>query len=64
MKTCKTCKYWEQNTSWDYEGAVNDGFCRELLGEIICDVEAGWDGGYVKTVETTGDFGCILHKPK
>ena len=64
MKTCKTCKYWNQNTFYEYDGAVNDGTCPELNGEIFISLQLGWEGGYVDYIETQGDFGCILHKKK
>ena len=61
MPRCLTCKHWEQNTFYDYEGADNDGFCSELGTEIEIELKTGWDGGYVDTIETKGSFGCTLH---
>ena len=63
-KTCKSCKFWEQNTH--YENVLNDGFCSELNGstKITIELKAGWDGAYVNKIETTEDFGCILHMNK
>jgi len=61
MPRCFTCKHWEQNTFYDYEGAVNDGFCREISSEITIELKTGWDGGYVDSIETKSMFGCVLH---
>lgn len=61
MPRCSTCKYWKQNTFYYYEGAVNDGFCSEIGGEITIELKTGWDGGYVYSIETKSTFGCVLH---
>lgn len=58
---CSTCKFWTQNTFYDYEGAENDGFCSELGTEIDIELVTGWDGGYVDKIETKNTFGCTLH---
>jgi hypothetical protein len=31
---------------------------------MTIELVTGWDGGYVDCVETTSDFGCILHESK
>ena len=61
MPRCSTCKHWKQNTFYDYEGAENDGFCSELGSELTIELKAGWDGGYVCSIETKSTFGCVLH---
>ena len=61
MPRCSTCKFWEQNTFYDYEGAENDGFCSELGSELTIELKTGWDGGYVDSIETKSTFGCVLH---
>jgi hypothetical protein len=61
MLRCCTCKHWKQNTFYDYEGAVNDGFCSEIGSELIIELKTGWDGGYVDSIETKSTFGCVLH---
>jgi len=61
MPRCLTCKFWEQNTFYDYEGAVNDGVCSELNSEIDIQLRLGWEGGYVNSIETKSTFGCVLH---
>jgi len=66
MNRCKTCKYWNQTSDWKYDGAINDGQCSELNGsdKVVIELHTGWDGGYVDYIETTEDFGCVLHEPK
>lgn len=65
MNRCKTCKYWKQTTHYQYDGAINDGRCTKLPGDkMTIELVTGWDGGYVDFVETTSDFGCILHESK
>lgn len=61
MPRCLTCKYWTQNTFYDYDGAENDGFCSELSSELEIELKTGWDGGYVDKIETKSSFGCVLH---
>jgi len=61
MPRCLSCKFWKQNTFYDYEGAVNDGFCSELGSELTIELKTGWDGGYVDSIETESTFGCVLH---
>jgi hypothetical protein len=61
MPRCSTCKFWKQNTFYDYEGAENDGFCSELGSELTIELKTGWDGGYVDSIETKSTFGCVLH---
>ena len=64
MNNCKTCKFWKQNSNWNYEGAVNSGYCSELNDKITIYLQLGWEGGYVDKIETEEDFGCVLHKEK
>ena len=61
MPRCLSCKFWKQNTFYDYEGAVNDGFCSGLGSELTIELKTGWDGGYVDSIETKSTFGCVLH---
>ena len=61
VPSCSTCKFWKQNTFYDYEGAENDGFCSELGSELTIELKTGWDGGYVDSIETKSTFGCVLH---
>ncbi len=61
MPRCLSCKFWNQNTFYAYEGAVNDGFCSELGSELTIELKTGWDGGYVDSIETKSTFGCILY---
>lgn len=64
MNKCKTCKYWEQNTFYEYDGAINEGLCPKLKSTLYIGLQTGWDGGYVDFVETESEFGCILHEDK
>ncbi|MET3658503.1 hypothetical protein [Sporosarcina psychrophila] len=50
---CGNCAYWK-STVYDY------GECSEIGGAMELDVIAGWDGGYVRTIETEKSFGCVL----
>jgi hypothetical protein len=61
MPRCSTCKFWKQNTFYNYEGAENDGFCSELGSQLTIELKTGWDGGYVDSIETKSAFGCVLH---
>ena len=61
MARCSTCKFWTKNTFYDYEEAVNSGFCSEIGFELDIELKTGWDGGYVKSIETQSTFGCTLH---
>ena len=65
MDRCKTCKHWTPTTFYVYDGAINDGTCDKLPGsKMTIELQTGWDGGYVKSVETESDFGCVLHENK
>ena len=61
MPRCSTCKFWEQNTFYNYEDAVNNGLCSELGSELTIELKTGWDGGYVDSIETKSSFGCVFH---
>jgi hypothetical protein len=58
---CSNCKFWKQNTFYDYKDAENFGFCSELKTEIEIEINAGWGGGVVKHIETKNKFSCALH---
>ena len=66
MNKCKTCKFWKQNSDWDYEGAINSGYCSEIKcsDKVTFYLKTGWDGGYVDKIETEENFGCVLHEEK
>jgi len=61
---CSSCKFWDQNSNWDYPNAINTGYCKEIRDGIEVDIHYGWDGGYINYVETNSNFGCVLHIPK
>ena len=61
---CSSCKYWNQTTDWEYEGAINSGGCSRIQDGIDVEIHYGWDGGYIEYVETEGNFGCVFHIPK
>ena len=54
---CKDCKFWKQITN--HTTIVNTGECTELVYHIEIDLSLGWEGGYVESVNTEGDFGCL-----
>jgi len=64
MKRCKTCRHWIPTTFYKYYGAINTGRCNKIRNELDIELITGWDGGYVDYVETRGNFGCVLYKPK
>lgn len=36
------------------------GECEKIKDKIEIELVTGWDGGYVKIIETEADFGCSL----
>ena len=58
---CCTCKFWTQVTNWQYDNAINSGTCKEIRDGMEIEVHYGWDGGYVQSIETEGNFGCVFH---
>jgi hypothetical protein len=54
---CKDCRYWK-------ETLYSMGECEEIKQNIDIELETGWDGGYVKNIETDSDFGCVLFRHK
>jgi len=66
---CKTCRHWRGVIPDDYpaESAKEDfisGVCDEIKWAVECNVRAGWDGGYVESIETPANFGCNQWKAK
>ena len=62
-KTCQNCKHWivkEEERYIDF----NYGHCKEVGDKIEIEIVAGWEGGYVKKIETEYDFSCVLWSEK
>lgn len=57
MNMCETCKHWKF-FRYDY------GSCSKIEEKIEIQLVTGWDGGYVKEIETEKDFGCTLWEEK
>jgi len=57
-RTCANCEYWITQAG----GHREYGDCKEIQDALTFEVEAGWSGGYVESVETDKDFGCIRFK--
>jgi hypothetical protein len=53
MNKCCNCKYWKP-TLYDM------GECKKINEKIEIELATGWDGGYVRVIETGSDFGCNL----
>jgi hypothetical protein len=54
-RRCDICTFWEP-TDMGY------GKCLMIKEKIEIELVTGWDGGYVKHIETEADFGCNLHQ--
>lgn len=61
---CANCKFWKPTTFYDYEGAVNDGVCNEIILHLQIELKTGWEGGYVHAIETQDNFGCVAFASK
>lgn len=57
-KQCKNCIYWKQFTEYEYENISNSGKCSEIIDSLVINIECGWDGGYVESIETEEGFYC------
>lgn len=56
---CSSCKYWEREK--DY---YDFGVCKKVIHGMDIILHTGWDGGYVESIETLENFGCVFHIPK
>ena len=54
---CNECKYWKATL-------YSMGECEKIKEKIVVELVTGWDGGYVKCIETDYDFGCKLFEEK
>lgn len=54
---CKSCSYWT-------ETLYGLGKCSMISEKIEIELVMGWDGAYVKSIETVNDFGCVLYNEK
>jgi len=59
---CECCRYWTQETFYEYPFAVNYGSCDKLSNtdKVDITISAGLDGGYVSKIQTDSDFFCAL----
>jgi len=60
VSICVNCKHWTADTYESLEPKHSFGECSTIRDKLDIEVHYGWDGGYVMTVETEGDFGCVL----
>ena len=56
---CKDCKFWKQTTNYNSDAVADAGDCTELHYHLEIELHLGWEGGYVQSIETDGDFGCV-----
>lgn len=64
---CENCKHWKEDAhskSLTYEGHPRTGYCGQLQysDSVEIEVKAGWEGGYVKSIQTSGKFFCADFK--
>lgn len=57
-RICVTCQNWQADSFHTLEPAHRTGECNVLQHTLDISLRTGWEGGYVETVETPGDFGC------
>lgn len=66
MKTCNTCLYWSRSLEVVKNisdcDAPNSAPDKEMTFDV--EVTADDDQGLDFVVKTSGNFGCLLHKPK
>lgn len=68
---CYQCRHWAPNQTVypeEYpllapENEWRDGKCRRLLSVLSIELRTGWDGGYVRHIETPASFGCVMGEP-
>ena len=60
---CKTCKHWDKTTNYG-DSVPDDGYCAKIHEGITIEIDAGWSGGVVRSIETEETFGCVLHEEK
>lgn len=53
QQRCDGCKHWKSTL-------YQMGECEKIKDKIEIELVTGWDGGYVKIIETEADFGCSL----
>lgn len=68
--TCELCKHWDEGAlrkakEWrekytDTKVVYESGKCRDIRAKVEIDCRGD---GYVESVETDADFGCILFTP-
>lgn len=50
---CGNCTHWKPS-GYSY------GKCSEIGGALDIEIDAGWNGGVVDSIETEDSFGCNL----
>lgn len=63
MKTCETCKHWDNDSKWGKCDAIlsDDGLYGKEGGGIAYTVHGGW---WDVPLRTHKSFGCVLHERK
>ena len=61
---CGECKHWKRLIISDRFLPEDEvGLCEGLLNDKVeIEVKAGWDGGYVDSIETKHDFFCANYE--
>lgn len=61
--SCMSCKHWEQNTFFDAPGVVNNsGYCTGITSALTIEIDAGYSGGVVRSIETDDNFSCAMYE--
>ena len=63
---CSECKHWKRLPESDrYLPEDEVGECDGLLNDgIDIELQTGWDGGYIRLIETDHDFFCANYEKK
>jgi hypothetical protein len=74
LTVCRDCRHWRCNSgssSLDElprDKAPEDGWifgkCSRIRDGIEVNIDVGWDGGSVNSIETDANFGCIFGEVK
>lgn len=64
--TCAKCAHWHAYTSINGEvySEYDFGKCSKIIEALDIEIDAGWSGGVVGSIETYADFGCNLFSVK
>jgi len=62
---CRTCKHWTLTDHYESDTVDDEGTCSVHLGiQVSIEIQAGWDGGIVSSVETEESFFCAAYEEK